>query len=309
MSTNNKQWTEVIITVPNSQLETAQAIATQFTNGGFYIEEYKDLLGKTEWQTTPELISEELLQKPTDIALLHLYFSHDVDLDSEMRDVKTALQQADVDYSVEVAYVDEENWASVWKQHYHVTEVSNRLAVVPNWESYTGDKTPIRLDPGMAFGTGTHESTLLCLYELDDLIKGGETVLDVGTGSGILGVASVLLGAESALGIDIDPVAVSAANSNAALNKVQDRFTARQGDLTTDIHGGYDIIVANIIADVVIELTPDVPALLNPGGIFLTSGIIDFRAGDVEKALEAAGFIDITQRHENDWVSITCRKP
>lgn len=158
--------------------------------------------------------------------------------------------------------------------------------MVPSWEAYETDRAVITLDPGMAFGTGTHETTALCLETLDGLVKGGERVLDIGTGSGILAIAALKLGAAKAEGVDIDPMCVRTAGENAALNGVQNDLTVLVGDLSEKATGVYDVICANIVANAIIHLVPNVPALLAKHGTFLASGIIDTRKDEVIAAVQ-----------------------
>lgn len=204
--------------------------------------------------------------------------------------------------------VREEDWATVWKQYYHPTPIGERLLVVPSWEKPESDdgRVPLVLDPGMAFGTGTHASTRLCLELLENAVQQGGTMLDVGCGSGILAVAALLLGAKEAVGVDIDELAAKIARENAALNGVEDRLTTFVGDLTDKVHGTYDVICANIVADVIIRLCPDIPQFLKPGGVFITSGIIDTRKDEVIAAIEGVG-IRVTEIKESEgWVAIRC---
>ena len=163
------------------------------------------------------------------------------------------------------------------------------------------------LDPGRAFGPGGHETTSLCLEALDELVAGGERVLDIGTGSGILAIAALKLGAASAEGVDIDPVAVRTACENAALNGVDGRFTGLVGDLSDQASGKYNIVTANIVANAIISLAPVVPGLLAEGGHFIASGIIDTRADEVEAALTAAGLTVAARREKRGWVCFVCQ--
>ncbi|WP_204791728.1 50S ribosomal protein L11 methyltransferase, partial [Oscillibacter sp. CU971] len=190
-----------------------------------------------------------------------------------------------------------------------------RLLVIPQWEEADpGDRVPLYLDPGLTFGTGAHATTRLCLTALETLVRGGERVLDLGCGSGILSVAALRLGAGSALAVDIDDKCRTAARENAGLNGIgPDRLDILVGNLLTDraaaekIGGGYDLVLANIVADVIIALAPRVRGLLSPGGTFLCSGIIKGRADEVEAALNAAGLEIRTRREDNGWYAFTCQ--
>ena len=188
--------------------------------------------------------------------------------------------------------VCEEDWSTAWKKYYTPVKVGERLVVCPSWEQYAphAGEVIVKLDPGMAFGTGTHESTRLCMQLMERCIKPHARVLDVGCGSGILAVAALLLGAESAVGVDIDETAVQVAGENAALNGVAARSRFICGNLADKITGKYDLIFANIVADVILAFAPDIPAYLEKGGVFIASGIIDTRADEVLDGLKAQGF-------------------
>lgn len=210
--------------------------------------------------------------------------------------------------------VEDADWENNWKQYYKPMEIGKRLLVIPQWEEADpGDRVPLYLDPGLTFGTGAHATTRLCLTALEGLIHGGERVLDLGCGSGILSVAALRLGAGSALAVDIDDKCRTAAQENAGLNGIgPDRLEVLVGNLLTDetvaekIGEGWDLVLANIVADVIIALAPRVKNLLRPGGTFLCSGIIGGRAGEVEAALAAAGLELRDRREDGGWYAFTC---
>lgn len=213
----------------------------------------------------------------------------------------------DLDAAVTVGKVDDQDWATAWKAYYKPERIGDRIVVSPSWETFEpapGDIV-IKLDPGMAFGTGKHPTTALCVRELEATVRPGTRVLDVGTGSGILSVAVAKLGAGRVVAVDLDPVAVEVARENVEVNGVQDTVTVVQGDLAAGVSGEFDIIVANIIADVIIRLLPDVPKLLAPGGRFIGCGIIDERRQDVERAVGAAGLRVDHVRTSGDWVLVS----
>ena len=207
--------------------------------------------------------------------------------------------------------VRDADWENNWKQYYKPMEIGKRLLVIPQWEKADpGDRVPLYLDPGLTFGTGAHATTRLCLTALEDLVRGGERVLDLGCGSGILSVAALRLGAESALAVDIDDKCRTAARENAGLNGIgPDRLEVLVGNLLTDetvaerIGGGWDLVLANIVADVIIALAPRVRGLLRPGGTFLCSGVIEGRSAEVEAALAANGLTIRDRREDNGWRS------
>lgn len=298
------EWTDITITVPRVAADTAEAVATAIASGGLYIEDYADLEAQVQAIAHVDLIEPELLQKPRDIVIIHLYLSPDDNAAQVLETLRGRLLAAEVPHTLATKGVQQEDWESSWKQYYHPIEIGRRLAVAPSWEAYSSTRTTLRLDPGMAFGTGTHETTYLCLEALDERIQGGERVLDIGTGSGILAVAALLLGAQSALGIDIDPMAVRTAGENAQRNGVQDRLIVKVGDLASAASGTYDIITANIVADAIIRLAPQVPQLLAEDGVFIASGIITEREEQVAEALQAAGLHLLPPLHKNGWAAL-----
>ena len=211
--------------------------------------------------------------------------------------------------------VQDADWENNWKQYYKPMEIGTRLLVIPRWEEADpGDRVPLYLDPGLTFGTGAHATTRLCLTALEDLVRGGERVLDLGCGSGILSVAALRLGAGSALAVDIDDKCRTAARENAALNGIgPERLEVLVGNLLTDeavaerIGGGWDLVLANIVADVIIALAPRVRGLLKEGGTFLCSGVIEGRSAEVESALAAGGLELRERREDGGWYAFTCR--
>jgi len=211
--------------------------------------------------------------------------------------------------------VADEDWENNWKAFYKPMEIGERLLVVPEWEQKeVPGRVKLILNPGLTFGTGSHATTRLCLTALDRLIRGGEKVLDLGCGSGILSIAALRLGAERAFACDVDPTCVNVAYENAALNGVgRERYTVRAGDVTADralaaeFGGDYDVVVANIVADVIIALAPRVRPLLKAGGVFLCSGIIDDRADEVRQKLVDAGWEIAETNASEGWYSYLCR--
>jgi len=237
---------------------------------------------------------------------------------AQVRIMLSALKKQHPEYApliLSMENVADEDWENNWKQFYKPMEIGERLLVVPEWEQ-TEDESRVKLilNPGLTFGTGSHATTRLCLTALDQLIHGGEKVLDLGCGSGILSIAALRLGAERAFACDVDPTCVNVAYENAALNGVdRDRYIVRAGDVTADrelareFGGDYDVVVANIVADVIIALAPRVRPLLKEGGVFLCSGIIDDRAAEVKQKLIDAGWQIENERNSEGWFSYACR--
>ena len=302
------EWTDIRITVPQQYAETAEAIATMVSNGGIYIEDYSDL-EQQAWEIAHvDLIEQELLDKPRDIVIVHMYLAPDENPAEVLPLFRERLDAAGVPYTLDTAGVQQEDWQNAWKKYYHAMDIGSRLAIVPGWESYDTDHIRITMDPGLPFGTGTHETTALCLELLDSLVQGGERVLDVGTGSGILAIAALKLGAREADGVDIDPMCVRTAGENAERNGVDGRFRVLVGDLSDKAEGVYDIITANIVAAAILSLAPAVPALMAPGAKFICSGIIDERKDEVLAGLQASGLRPVEIKEKRGWVCILCEK-
>ena len=288
--------------------DPAEAIATMVANGGIYIEDYSDL-EQQAWEIAHvDLIEQELLDKPRDVVIVHMYLAPDENPAEVLPLFEERLKNSGIDYKLNTTGVEQEDWQNAWKKYYHAMDIGKRLAIVPGWEEHDTDRIKIIMDPGMAFGTGTHETTSLCLETLDSLVKGGERVLDIGTGSGILAIAALKLGAGSAEGVDIDPMCVRTAGENAARNGVADRFKVLVGDLSDKASGQYNIITANIVAAAILSLAPHVPVLMAPDARFIASGIIDERKDEVLAGLRAAGLAPVEVKEKRGWVCIICKK-
>ena len=251
------EWTDIRLTVAKADADNAEAVATMIAEGGIYIEDYSDIEQQVAEIAHVDLIEQELLDKPRDQVIIHLYLEPGASPVETLALIAARMEAAGIAYTVETEGVEQEDWQNGWRKYYHPMEIGQRLAVVPSWQEYDTDRVKLILDPGLAFGTGGHETTSLCLEALDERVKGGERVLDIGTGSGILAIAALKLGAASAEGVDIDPVAVRTAGENAALNGVADKLTVLVGDLSDKASGTYDIITANIVANANEEVLHD----------------------------------------------------
>lgn len=301
-------WTEVTVSVDAKDVDRAGDIAQMVVPYGIYVEDYSHL-EEEAWEIAHiDLIDEDLLKKDRTKALVHVYISPEESPAEAIAFLSERYNAEGIAHAISTAACAEEDWINNWKKYFKPIPVGEKLLIRPNWEEdYDAQgRTVLHLEPGLAFGTGTHETTRLCMELLEQVVKPGASVLDVGCGSGILSVAALLLGAERAVGVDIDELAVKTAAQNAVLNHVEDRFTALCGNLTDRVEGTYDVVVANIVADIVIALTGDVKQFLAPGAVYLMSGIIDTREQDVLDALK--GRFEVFARHEEKgWVALAAR--
>ena len=253
-----------------------------------------------------DYVDDDVLRQLAGVCAVRFYLENS---DAGRKELETIRRRVPGDYSVTT--VRDEDWENNWKQYYQPIRVGERLIVVPEWlEVPEEGRVPLRMDPGLIFGTGSHPTTRMCLEQLQRLKP--RRVLDLGCGSGILGIAALLLGAETAAGVDIDEKAPGVVMANAALNGIyEERLTVIAGDVIGDegvrrrLAGSYDPVLANIVADVIIALAPHVPGWLAPGGVFICSGIIEGRQNEVVRALERAGLC-ITEHHKSEeWHCFT----
>ncbi len=302
-------WNELTVKVKTEDTARASDVCTVIADMGIYVEDYSDLENVVWNIAHVDLIEQELLERDRTHSLIHVYIKQEKDALECVEFIKARLDSEGIEYETSIVGVNEEDWANNWKQYYHTQRIGKRIVVTPSWEEYTpsGDDVQMRLDPGMAFGTGTHDTTRLCLELLEECVTPETRILDVGTGSGILSVGGVLLGAPSALGVDIDPVAVKVANENAEINEVSGKTEFVCGDLTDKVHGKFEIVTANIVADVIIRLLSTVKNYLLKGGVLIVSGIIDTRADEVENACHEAGFTTEKRLEHGGWVAIKLR--
>ena len=301
-------WTEIIVEVKTADIDEAAAIANMTVPYGIYIEDYSELEDEVLEIAHIDLIDEELLRQDRSIAKIHIYIDPEDNIDEAVSFLRERLTAAQIGFSIDLSRVEEDDWLNNWRKYFTPMPVGEKLLINPSWYTDTDPegRAVLSIDPGLAFGTGKHETTRLCMEALERHIRGGEKVLDVGCGSGILGIAAVLLGAGSAYGVDIDATAVRTANENAAVNHVADRFSAVEGDLVDKIEGKFDLVVANIVADAIIALSASVRNYLHPDSVYIVSGIIDTRADDVRRAV--AGDYDIVEENTlGGWYCFTLR--
>ena len=303
------EYTEIKIYIPTEDTERASNIATMVVPYGIYIEDYSDLEAAA-WEIAHiDLIDEELLEKNREESVIHIYIEESNNPAEAVSFISERLNSEGISYRIETVGCSEEDWADKWKAFFKPTPVGVRLFVRPIWidEYYAGDRAVLNIEPGAAFGTGTHETTRLCLETLDKIIKDGDTVLDIGCGSGILAIASMLLGAKEGFGVDIDPLAVKTAKENGLMNNLKEpELTFVCGDLADKVTKKYDVVVANIVADIIILFSTQVKAFMKTGAKFIASGIIDTRADEVCTALQGAGLVLKERIEENGWVCLVC---
>lgn len=312
-------WTEVKIYTTTAGIDPLTGSMLDLGLQGFMIEDAQDFdefLHDTtpHWDYVDQAVMEKMKDCETCVTIYVADNPQGMEELMQVRQILARLKAQDPDgrygrLELEMKDVDEEDWSNAWKKYYHPVQVGEHLVVCPSWEAYDRqpDDVVLTLNPGMAFGTGTHDTTRLCMELLEKYITPQDTVLDVGCGSGILAITAALLGANKIIGCDIDEVAVKVAGENAALNGVQDRIAFHQGDLTSQVEGSFQIICANIVADVIIRLSKDAGRYLAKDGIFITSGIIDTREQDVLNALEQNGFQVIERRTSGGWVALACK--
>ena len=320
-------WIQATIYTTSAGIDPLCGILYQLGINGIEIEDeadFKDFLenNKQCW----DYVDEDLIKEKEKETCVKIYVSDNMPghemlalvrgavAEFKARDTEGEFGRLDID----LGNLSEEDWANNWKQYFHPTEVGEKILIKPEWEELKEptDRIVFNVNPGMSFGTGSHETTQLCIEALEKIVKEGDDVLDLGCGSGILSIISLMLGAKSAYAVDIDPNAVDIAIENAKRNNIDlSVFTAKAGNILTDTElcndiskKKYPVVVANIVADVIIGLIPFAVSVLEDDGIFITSGIISDRIEDVEEALKAAGFTDYNISRRADWASIVCKK-
>ena len=302
------RYIEVTVNTPDEEIDRRCEEMAAMGVGGFVIEneaDFQDFLEHNHqyW----DYVDDELAQKFSGVSRIKCYLTDDAEGQKALRAIRAAYGE------VAVAMVEDSDWENNWREFYKPIEVGEKLVVVPEWEPIPEDgRLPLRLDPGLIFGTGSHATTRMCLAALESYVNQNTRVLDLGCGSGILGIGALVLGAKSCLGCDIDPKAPDVVMANAALNGIgADRLTACAGDVIADASlrrgfgTGYDLVLANIVSDVIIPLAPHVPGFLAPGGVFITSGIIEGRQDEVRAAIERAGLRVVDHHCEEAWHQFT----
>ncbi|WP_050615823.1 50S ribosomal protein L11 methyltransferase [Bacillus testis] len=310
------KWSEIAIHTTNEAVEPISNILHEAGASGVVIEDREDLFKEREdqfgeiYQLNPD-------DYPEEGVVMKAYLPVTSFLGETVEGIKEAINNLiiyEIDLGlndVSISEVHEEEWATAWKKYYHPVKISERFTIVPTWEEYepvSSDELIIELDPGMAFGTGTHPTTVMCIQALESIVKEGDKVVDVGTGSGVLSIAAAMLGAAHVEALDLDEVAVRSAKLNIKLNKVQNVVDVSQNNLLDGVNGVQDVVVANILAEVIMRFTDDVAEALKPGGYFISSGIIQPKKNDVKEALQSSGFEIVETIEMEDWVAFIAQK-
>ncbi len=302
-------WNELVITVYSENCDLAANILTVLNHDGMFIEDFSDLMENDAVKQT-NLVEQELLDKINNDPIIHLYISPDQNLAEIAQSAHSLLEQNQINHKLQINEIPDKNWNEEWMKYYKPVHVNDHLTIVPCWLEYQSqpNELTVLLDPGAAFGTGTHETTKLCLDALYRHVKNDDRILDVGTGSGILAITSLLLGAKSADAIDIDPLSVKAAGENATLNQVQDQLNVMLGNLLDHASGHYHVITANIVADVIISMLPDLKQYMDNNSTLILSGIIRERTHDVLQALKDNEYTVKEHLQDGEWTALIAIK-
>ncbi len=304
------RYIEVTVNTPPEDIDLRCQQMADMGAGGFVIEneeDFKDFLENNHqyW----DYVDKELEDKFKGLSRIKCYLTDDPDGQAVIKKIKAAYTD------IETAFVEDSDWENNWREYYKPIPVGKKLIVVPEWEEIPkGGRLPLRLDPGLIFGTGSHATTRMCLASLEKFSGSGVKVLDLGCGSGILGIGALILGCDSCFGVDVDPKAPEVVMSNAALNGIgPDRMKVCAGDIIADtslqsyLGSGYQLVLANIVADVIIPLSAVVRRFMAENGIFICSGIIEHRWPETEAALKANGFEILEHSSEEEWHCFVCR--
>ncbi|CAM3322234.1 50S ribosomal protein L11 methyltransferase [Vagococcus fessus] len=311
------RWTELKVTTASEAVEAVSNIMMEVGASGVAIEDALDIENFVG-DAYGELLDAETIDHISEGAMVMAYFPETIFLPELLPTIKERIAKlpeyglAIGENKLEINEVAEDDWATAWKKYYHPVNISRYLTVVPNWVDYevkNPDEKIIKLDPGMAFGTGTHPTTMVSLHALEIVLRGGETVLDVGTGSGVLSIASKHLGADKVYAYDLDEVAVASAQENMDMNPVASDVQVSANDLLNGVSIQADVVVANILAEIILRLIPDAWNIVKPGGKFIVSGIIQDKKEEVMDALKEIGFTVSEILQQGDWFGIILTKP
>ncbi|MBQ8162942.1 MAG: 50S ribosomal protein L11 methyltransferase [Clostridia bacterium] len=302
------KWIQIKVTSKVEDLDELCAVMSMLSNG-LQIEDYSDIEDRILDGVYGDLIDESVLNADRTVASVSIYVAADKPTDYYTMYLDERFKAIGIEPKTELIYLDEDDWANSWKQYYKPIKIGERLVVVPMWEKYESepDEIIVKMDPGMAFGTGTHETTRLCATLLEKYITSKSVMLDVGCGSGILAICASKLGASECYAYDIDPVAVKVAKENVKDNGVCN-IECGVSDLLSGVKvGKYDVITANIVADIIIRMLPDISKFMHKDTVLVLSGIIDERCEDVYVSINENNFEIIEEIHENGWCAISVK--
>lgn len=316
MSEIRLKWSEICIHSTNEAIEPISNILHETGASGVVIEDPLDLVVDRE-AMFGEIFELDAKDYPTEGVYIKAYLPMNSFLGETVEEIKLAINNLityDIDLGpneITLSEVNEEDWATAWKKYYKPIQISEKITITPTWEEYSpqsDDELIIELDPGMAFGTGTHPTTILSIKGLEKYMKKNDTVIDVGCGSGVLSIAAALLGANQVYAYDLDEIAVKSTQINAKINKVNKFIQTKQNNLLTNVSTESDIIVSNILAEIIVRFVEDAWKNLVPGGYFITSGIIQAKRQLVLDELEKHGFEIVEVNELDDWVSVIAKK-
>lgn len=310
------KWIEVTIKTTTEAVEAITNILDELRTGGVMIEDPKDFLFQKNNELDWDYVEEEVFNKSgQDGVLIKTYISEERNVVEVVENIKhrvLSLRDFGIDIgegSVSLGQVNESDWANEWKKYYKPTKIGQRIVVKPTWEDYKRENGEliIELDPGMAFGTGTHETTSMCIRELEKYVNADSKVFDIGCGSGILAIAAAKLGAKEVLAVDLDEVAVKVSKENVEENNVSDSVEVRHGNLMDVVKDRADVVVANIIADIIKILAKDVHNFMKKDAVFISSGIILDKVEEVKESLIENGFEIIDIKKLGEWSAIVSK--
>ncbi|NLW21962.1 MAG: 50S ribosomal protein L11 methyltransferase [Tissierellia bacterium] len=306
------KWVEVQIKTTTEAEEIVTGILYDLGVTGLAIEDPKDLLAFQQSEEDWDFIDPNIIKQNYEEVIIKAYFPENKNLRDKLELIRENIERIPQKKygkslgEVTLTVISERDWAEEWKKYYKPIRIGKRILIKPTWEEVEGrdGEIIVELDPGMAFGTGTHETTMMCIEALEDYVKEGNKVLDIGCGSGILSVVSAKLGARRVIGVDIDPLCVKISNENVSLNKVDKIVEIREGNLFDVVKEKGDIIVSNIIAEVIVDMVYQLKDYLNIGGIFIASGIIKEKIDMVEKTLIEKGYKLLEVKTMGEWACI-----
>ena len=310
------KWTEVQVSTSSENEDIVSDILYDTGAMGLLIEDPRDIIELSKRVDDWDFIDASLLDMDSEAVIIKAYFPETQDVAEIITIIKRKVETGPVLLGdsplgqVIVSQVDEKDWAESWKKYYKPKRIGKNIVIKPSWEDFHSlpNDLVIELDPGMAFGTGTHETTIMCVEALESYVRTDSTVFDIGCGSGVLGIVAAKLGAKKVIGVDLDEVSVRVSNENIKINNVEHIMEIRKGNLLEVINSKANIIVSNIIAEIIAKMTQDISGFLEDGGIFITSGIIIEKIYMVEEALIENGFKILEVKKMNSWACIIASK-